>query len=138
LREPADPRWNAASNLLNDIRAANPEAKVAADHAQARLRTLLDAVEQLSRARDAHALLDEADGEGIAGLGEVKEEHEHQIRALVRAIQRLHIATLRGAGPGPAVRELVSRLSAEAEVVDTQEALRSRAIARLQAQKQNQ
>jgi len=127
IRAPADPRWNAASNLLDAVREASPESRVAADQAQMRLRALLEAVEKLSSAHDAHAVLDDSDGEGRAGLAEVKEEYENQIRALVRAIQRLHIATLRGTEPADAVQGLVSRLSAEAEVADPREALRQRA-----------
>ncbi len=123
--QPSDPRWNAVARLLDAIRASSPDADV--QGAEDRLRTLLLASERLARDHDAHQVLDDGDGDGAMALMALRQAHEERIRALVRAIQVLHIATVQGAArakDGPE-QQLLATLSVESEVADPDAARRA-------------
>jgi len=120
--EPKDARWKAVGTLLRAIRshlgAGDDDLRNLCQRAEQRLRWLLLELEGLAEAIRAHQAL--SDQTGAPELRDVLAARETEAKALVAAIQRLHIGVIGGGAADAAdtssVRQLLSQLIAEAEV----------------------
>jgi len=117
--EPHDSRWSAVQMLLSDMRSRSSDIVPIINQAEGQLREVLNSIAQLSDQLEAHRELDSASGEsGATGLLAIREEREEEARALLAAIQKLHLSTLQGQNidSSDALNDLRSRLEAEVEV----------------------
>jgi hypothetical protein len=120
--EPSDPRWNAAMKLLDSIRAqdAAPDLAALCLQVQSQLRQILLDIEALDQDAEAHRQLAAPDGQAGSKptLEAVRHAKEAQLRALLAAVQKLHLAILSGKPSGEAT-SLAAKLSARVEVETT-------------------
>lgn len=117
--DPSDPRWTAASKLLDSIKShdAAPDLTALCDQVQARIRQVLLDIEALDQDAEAHRQLTvtEHEAESRPTLDAVRDAKEAQLRQLLAAVQKLHLAILAGEPSGDAA-SLAAKLSARVEV----------------------
>lgn len=117
--EPQDSRWGAVQMLLSDMRSRSSDLEPIIGQAESQLRELLNTISTLTDQLEAHRELDIASGEtGAAGLLAIRSEREEQARALIAAIQQLHLSVLQEQklDHSDALVDLRSRLEIELEL----------------------
>ena len=129
--EPDDPRWAAATILLEELEEDGDLREAATTLGDA-LREALGQLERAQKAAEAHALLGGEEGSAVVDL------REERVGELLQFVRELHLVSSSrepSSAALPKVREVLGRLHAEREV-DGDLARREAAIRARSAEKQ--